>query len=112
MGMSTVLDEEVTSKENLQRQCQKAESEANVWRLKYEKDGIAKIEELENVKMKLQARPAECEGTVENLNSKLVNLEKHKTHLQENIEEMSAKVDHANILNSQAEKKLKQFDKV
>ena len=27
-GMSTVLDEEVTSKENLQRQCQKAEAEA------------------------------------------------------------------------------------
>merc|ERR1711983_335394 len=46
-GMSTVLDEEITSKENLQRQCHKAESEANVWRLKYEKDGIAKIEELE-----------------------------------------------------------------
>merc|ERR1711976_352710 len=48
---------------------------------------------------------------VENLNSKLVNLEKHKAHLQENIEEMSTKVDHANIINSQAEKKLKQFDK-
>merc|ERR1712203_786646 len=110
--MSTVLDEEITSKDNLQRQAHKAESEANVWRLKYEKDGIAKIEELENVKMKLQARLAECEGTVENLNSKLVNLEKHKAHLQENIEEMSTKVDHANIINSQAEKKLKQFDKV
>ena len=78
-GMSTVLDEEITSKENLQRQCHKAESEANIWRMKYEKDGIAKIEELEHIKMKLQARLAECEGTVENLNSKLINLEKHKT---------------------------------
>merc|ERR1719204_2342150 len=111
-GMSTVLDEEITSKENLQRQCHKAESEANIWRMKYEKDGIAKIEELEHIKMKLQARLAECEGTVENLNSKLINLEKHKATLQENIEEMSAKVDHATIVNSQAEKKMKQFDKV
>merc|ERR1711976_824262 len=41
-----------------------------------------------------------------------VNLEKHKAALQENIEEMSSKVDHATIVNSQAEKKLKQFDKV
>ena len=32
--------------------------------------------------------------------------------MQENIEDVSAKVDHANIINSQAEKKLKQFDKV
>jgi hypothetical protein len=33
----------------------------------YERDGVAKIEELENTKLKLQARLAECEGTVENL---------------------------------------------
>jgi len=40
---------------------------------KYERDGVAKIEELENTKLKLQARLAECEGTVENL----VNLQKY-----------------------------------
>merc|ERR1712165_616462 len=101
--MSTVLDEEVTSKENLQRQCQKAESEANVWRLKYEKDGIAKIEELENIKMKLQARLAECEGTVENLNGKLIQLEKSKQKLQHDIEEIGAHVDQANIHHTQME---------
>jgi len=111
-GMSTVLEEETTSKENLQRQCQKAEAEANLWRLKFEKEGIAKIEELENIKMKLQARLAECEGTVENLNTKLVNLEKSKAHLQENIDDMSTRVDQSNIISSQMEKKLKQFDKV
>ena len=62
--------------------------------------------------MKLQARLAECEGTVENLNTKLVNLEKSKAHLQENIDDMSARVDQSNIVNSQMEKKLKHFDKV
>jgi len=111
-GMSTVLEEETTAKENLQRQCQKAEGEANVWRIKFEKEGIAKIEELESVKMKLQARLAECEGTVENLNTKLVNLEKSKAQLQENIDDMSTRVDQSNIVNSQMEKKMKQFDKV
>merc|ERR1711915_299777 len=111
-GLNTVLEEETASTENLQRQCQKAEGEANVWRIKFEKEGIAKIEELESIKMKLQARLAECEGTVENLNTKLVNLEKSKTHLQENIDDMPARVDQSNIVNSQMEKKLKQFDKV
>ena len=52
--MSTILEEELTAKENLARQCQKAEAEANGWRLKYEKEGISKIEELESTKMKLQ----------------------------------------------------------
>ena len=63
-------------------QWQKAEEETNLWRLKYERDGVARIEELENAKMKLQARLAECEGTVDNLNTKLVMLEKSKAQLQ------------------------------
>merc|ERR1719158_58115 len=96
-GMSTVLEEETTAKENLQRQCQKAEGEANVWRLKYEKEGIAKIEELESVKMKLQARLAECEVTVESLNSKLMQLEKSKAQLQEQIEDTASRVDVASV---------------
>jgi hypothetical protein len=56
---------------------------------------------LENTKLKLQARLAECEGTVENLNTKLVQLEKSKAHLQQQIEEMSSHLDHANIKNNQ-----------
>ena len=56
--------------------------QANNWRLKFEKEGIGRIEELESSKMKLQARLAECEGTVENLNSKLMQLEKSKAQLQ------------------------------
>ena len=67
----------------------------------YERDGVAKIEELENTKLKLQARLAECEGTVENLNTKLIQLEKSKAQLQQQIEEMSNHLDHANIKNSQ-----------
>jgi uncharacterized coiled-coil protein SlyX len=62
---------------------------------------VAKIEELEHTKLKLQARLAECEGTVENLNTKLVQLEKSKSLLQQQIEEMSNHLDHVNIRNSQ-----------
>ena len=55
--------------------------------------------------MKLQARLAECEGTVENLNSKLIQLEKHKQKLQQDIEEVGAHVDQANIQHNMMEKK-------
>ena len=51
-----VYEEEKIAREDLARLCHKAENDANFWRLKYEQDGVAKIEELEYTKLKLQAR--------------------------------------------------------
>ena len=45
----------------------KTMGEVNHWRAKYEQDAVAKIEELEYSKVKLQARLAESEGTMTNL---------------------------------------------
>ena len=45
--------------------------------------------------MKLQSRLAEAQGTVETLNYKAVQLEKDKTALTSNIEEVAAAVDSA-----------------
>ena len=56
LGTSVVYEEEKIAREDLARLCQKAENDANFWRLKYEQDGVAKIEELEYTKLKLQAR--------------------------------------------------------
>ena len=78
----------------------------------YEREGVAKVEELENTKLKLQARLAECEGTVENLNGKLIQLEKSKQKLQQDIEEVGSHVDQANIQHNMMEKKIRQFDKI
>ena len=86
LGTSVVYEEEKIAKEDLARLCQKAENDANFWRLKYEQDGVAKIEDLEHTKLKLQARLAECESTVDNLSTKLDNLEKSKVKLQTEIE--------------------------
>merc|ERR1712226_68513 len=89
-GTDAVYEEEKVAKDDLARLCKKAEEDANFWRLKYEQDGIAKIEELEHTKLKLQARLAECESTVENVGSKLENLEKSKAKLQADIEDLGA----------------------
>ncbi|XP_040566481.1 myosin-3 [Lepeophtheirus salmonis] len=111
-GTRAILEEEISAKEDLIRQFKKAENETCHWRLKYEQDGIAKIEELENSKLKLQARLTECEGTLENLNNKMIQLDKAKTKLQKDIEEFGTEVDHANIKNGQIDKKIRQFDKI
>ena len=49
-GMKDHYEEEVSSKENLARQLNKARQEADLMHTKYEKEGVAKAEELEMVK--------------------------------------------------------------
>merc|ERR1739844_872922 len=110
-GVKIHFDDEVQQKEEVQRQVHKATGEMNHWRAKYEQDAVARIEELEATKLKLQARLAESESTMENLNGKLIALEKAKFLLTKEIEDMAARVDQANMLYGQAEKKIKMMDK-
>merc|ERR1711879_234954 len=63
-------------------------------------------------KMKLQARLTEAQGTIENMNAKLSQLDKAKVKLQSEIDEMAAQTDQAHILNNAMEKKAKQFDRI
>merc|ERR1719402_165031 len=60
-GMKESLDEEVSSREDCNRQTNKCESEAAMWRCKYETEAVAKAEDLEMSRMKLQARLTEAE---------------------------------------------------
>ena len=53
-GLRESYEEEVSSKENLARQLNKALGDADLWRQKYEVDGLAKAEELEMTNLKLQ----------------------------------------------------------
>ena len=52
-GMKDHYEEEVASKENIARQLNKALGEADMLRVKYEKEGLAKAEELEMAKLKM-----------------------------------------------------------
>merc|ERR1712223_97708 len=77
-GMKEQLEEENSTKEDILRQLTKAQQESDMWRCKYETEGIAKAEELEMAKMKLQARLAEAQGTIEQTNAKLNQVDKAK----------------------------------
>merc|ERR1711993_227798 len=67
---------------------------------------------LEMTKMKLQARLAEGQNTIEQLNAKLAQVEKARQKNQNEIDQLSAKADAAHLLNNSMEKKAKQFDKI
>merc|ERR1712214_200192 len=111
-GMKEQLEEEISAREDINRQTSKAEAEASMWHSKYETDAVAKAEELEMSKMKLQARLTEAESTIENLNGKLQQCERAKGKIHAEIEEMNINLDQAQILNNQMEKKARHFDKI
>merc|ERR1711962_1037952 len=111
-GIKENLDEETASREEAGRQIKKAEGEAAQWRCKYENEAVAKAEDLEMTKMKLQARLTEAESTIENWNGKLYQLEKARTKLGVEIEDMNYQLYQAQILNNQMEKKAKHFDRI
>merc|ERR1712133_183833 len=77
-GAREALDEESAGRENILRLIAKAEGESQCWRQKYETDAVAKSEELEMTKMKLNARLTEAEAAIDNLNAKLAQVEKAK----------------------------------
>lgn len=105
-------DEEAEGKADIQRQLSKANAEAQLWRSKYESEGVARAEELEESKRKLQARLAEAEETIESLNQKVVALEKTKQRLATEVEDLQLEVDRATAIANAAEKKQKAFDKI
>eukprot|EP00092_Neocalanus_flemingeri_P002100 GFUD01002240.1.p1 GENE.GFUD01002240.1~~GFUD01002240.1.p1 ORF type:complete len:1946 (-),score=533.02 GFUD01002240.1:249-6086(-) len=108
----TNVEEETQSKSDALRLLSKSVGDAQMWRCKYEKDGVAKCEDSESAKLKLQSRLAEAEATVQNLNKKAIALEKEKMTLQANIEDMSVNMEDAQTRCNQMEKKAKNFDKI
>merc|ERR1712025_1391134 len=111
-GLKEHYDEEFCGRENLMRTLAKAQSEAELMKQRYEIEGLAKIEELEMGRLKLQARLSEAQGAIEQMELKLAQLEKAKAKSQADNTDMAAQLDQAQILNAAMEKKAKQFDRI
>ncbi|CAL4063538.1 unnamed protein product [Meganyctiphanes norvegica] len=106
------LDEESEGKADVHRQLSRANAEAQMYRAKYEAEGIARVEELEASRQKLAGRLEEAEQQVEQLNFKNTNLEKLKTKITADLENMHAECERATALAQAAEKKQRNFDKI
>merc|ERR1712038_1996335 len=111
-GMQDHYQEEISAKENLGRSLNKALGEADMLRVRYEKEGVAKAEELEMAKLKMQARLSEADSTADQLKAKLAQLDKARAKLASDLEAQAQALDQAQILNLAMEKKAKQFDRI
>jgi len=111
-GLREHLNEEQESRGDLGRLLVRASAEAQMYRAKYESEGIARSEELEAARLKLSARLEEAEQQIEQLNFKNGSLDKVKARIQTEVETMNMECERAQALAAAAEKKQRNFDKV
>ncbi|XP_042212124.1 myosin heavy chain, muscle-like [Homarus americanus] len=111
-GLREQLDEEAESKADMQRLFTKAHAESQMWRSKYESEGVARAEEIEASRLKLAARLEEAEAQIEQLNVKNLSLEKSKEKLAVDYDETQISIERAEALAQAAEKKQKNFDRI
>ena len=90
----------------------KAQAEIQLWKSKFETDGIGRIDELESNKQKLVARISEAEETIDSLNQKVASTEKTKCRLEGDLEELQLEYERVHAATIISEKRGRNFDKV
>ena len=106
------IENEHERKSDALKALSKAQSEIQLWRSRYETEGMGRVDELEQSKGKLQARIAEAEETVESLQVKLATSEKSKARMQADLEEISMEYERTHAAAIICEKRGKNFDRV
>merc|ERR1712106_592395 len=87
--------EEAETKDDLYRNLQRADQEANMYRARFETDGMQKADEIEAGRLKLSARLDETEQQIEQLTFKHNNYEKIKLRLASELESVRMENDRA-----------------
>merc|ERR1712088_704063 len=83
------IEDEHGRKSDALKALSKAQAEIQLWRSRYETEGMGRVDELEMSRSKFMARISEAEETVESLNVKIANSEKSKARMQSDLEELS-----------------------
>merc|ERR1712045_974146 len=90
----------------------KAQAEIQLWKSRFETEGMGRVDELDMSRNKLMARISEAEETVESLNVKIANGEKSRGRMQSDLEELSMEYERTHAAAIITEKRGKNFDKV
>merc|ERR1711876_116355 len=90
----------------------KAQAEIQLWKSKFETEGLGRTDELEATKAKIASRVAEAEESIDALNAKIGSAEKSKNRLAAELEEMSLEYERTHAAAVITEKRGKNFEKV
>merc|ERR1711931_236974 len=106
------LDNEQMRKSDALKALSKAQAEIQLWKSRYETEGMGRIEELESARNKLQAKIVENEELVDVLATKVANAEKSKSRLASDLDDLSMEYERVHAAALITEKRAKNFDKV
>merc|ERR1712083_1058986 len=67
----------------------KAQSEIQLWKSRFETEGMGRVEELESARNKLQSKIVESEELVDSLTTKVANAEKSKTRMNSELDDLA-----------------------
>merc|ERR1712209_374654 len=106
------LENEAMRKSDALKALSKAQAETQLWKSRYETEGMGRIEELEGARNKLQAKIVENEELVDVLSTKVATAEKSKGRLGSDLDEISMEYERVHAAALITEKRAKNFDKV
>merc|ERR1711979_33845 len=106
------LENEAMRKSDALKALSKAQAEIQLWKSRYETEGMGPIEELESARAKLQAKIVENEELVDVLQTKVANAEKSKSRLGSDLDDISMEYERVHAAALITEKRAKNFDKV
>merc|ERR1711892_247917 len=106
------IEDEHQRKSDALKGLSKAQAEIQLWRSRFETEGLGRVDELESARGKLQARIQEAEENVETLSVKIANGEKSRARMQTDLEELSLDYERTHAAAIITEKRGKNFDKV
>ena len=106
------IEEESEKKSDALRTLSKSQAETQLWRSKFETEGLGRVDELEGSKAKITARLAEAEETIDSLNNKVASTEKTKYRLEAELEDLQMEYERVHAAAVVTEKRGRNFDKV
>merc|ERR1712055_570492 len=106
------MENEAMRKSDSLKALSKAQAEIQLWKSRFETEGMGRVEELESARNKLQAKIVESEELVDVLTSKVANAEKSKTRMNSELDDLAMEYERVHAAALITEKRGKNFDKV
>merc|ERR1719282_183507 len=106
------LENEAMRKSDALKALSKSQAEIQLWKSRFETEGMGRIEELEGARNKLQSKIVENEELVDVLSTKVANAEMSKGRLGADLDDISMEYERVHAAALITEKRAKNFDKV
>merc|ERR1719209_1576622 len=106
------MENEAMRKSDSLKALSKAQAEIQLWKSRFETEGMGRVEELESARNKLQAKIVESEELVDSPTTKVANAEKSKTRMNNELDDLAMEYERVHAAALITEKLAKNFDKV